>query len=403
MEYYEEKLTNTFWLIKTLFWIILTTILVATIIFFTVNVRDTVDVISGEIFSDSAPKQYLASEEAEVLKIFVNEGDVVNLGDTIMILQNENLSSEISNLGKEIDMKRSNIRLLNDKIYNLDRKLSIHFREFDHLDNDLNVQKNSLTYELGSLEEQLELMNGQLIKSEARVEKDRLLFEKGAISDTEFRRKEKIFQEEKNNYLSMKNDLFRSRNTLNNYHRTKQSSLEKQNLEIISTRSQLLDLKSTLTRENSELLRLEQQRKTNINSLNKLFIIAEMDGYASAIFNLKRDLNYVSKGQALVTINPLKQSNFYANLVVNEKEMKDIQVGHKAKIKVDAYNHYQFGVLEGEVIQINKDELNAFYVTADIKDNKKFNLKSGYKVTGEVDLNEIKLSQYVFNLLFEKL
>lgn len=373
------------------------------ILFFTLEIQETVKISNGQIFSETTPMQYLAPLEAEIEKIFVNEGDVVNIGDTILILSNENLSTELININKQQQLKETNINVLRRKIGNLDNKLNIQGRELSYLDGDLSSQKSSLEYESNSLKQQLASLKRQLENSKTRVNKDYELFKKGAISEREYRAKEKAFQDESNNYLSLKNKYFQIKNTLENHSQTKASSLEKQNLSIIASKSQRLDIENRIAQESSELQQLTQKKQTILKELKKLVIISGMNGYASTIFNLRKDLNFVAKGQPLLQINPKKENDFYANLMINEKEMKDIKVGQKAKIKVDAYNHYQHGFLEGEVIQITKDELNIFYITADILNEKNFDLKSGYKVSGEVVLNNIKLSEYVVNMLFRKI
>ncbi len=386
-----------------MFIILITSAFIGTILFFTLEIQETVKISNGEIFSENAPKQYLAPVESEIQKIYVNEGDPLNIGDTILVLTNETLSAELMTIHKDQQLKETNLYVLKEKIKNLDDKINIQNRELNYLDGNLSTQRKSLEYEFKSLAQQLSSLKLQLEKSKTRIEKDLKLFQKGAVSEREFRVKEKAFQDENNNYLSLENKYFQIENRLQNHSQTKASSIENQNLSIITSKSLRLDMQNQIAQENSALQQLDQRKKSIKKELSKLVVISEMDGYASSIFNLKKDLNFVSKGQALLTVNPKNESDFYANLQINEKEMKDIKVGQKAKIKVEAYNHYQHGFLEAEIIQITKNESNVFYVTADILNEKNFDLKSGYKVSGEVILNKIKLSKYVANMLFRKI
>lgn len=403
MDIYSSTIPNTHGLIRTMFIILATSVIIGGILFFTLDIQETVKVSNGQLFSDNAPMQYLSPVEADVKKIFVSEGDAVNIGDTILILTNEDLNAEFETIKKEQKLKSTNLYLLRKKIKNLDNKLNIQSRELKYLDGDLNTQRKSLEYELSSLEKQLNSLKLQLEQSKLTIKKEYDLFKMGALSEREYREKEKAYQEENNYIFSIENKYLQTKNTLENHPQSKSSSIEKQNLSIISSKSQRIDLENRIAQEDSELQRLDQRKKSIENDLDKLVIISQMNGFASSIFNIRKDLNFVSKGQPLVTINPKTENEFYANLQLNEKEMKDIKIGQKTKIKVDAYNHYQHGFLVGEIIQITKDELNMFYVTADIKNEKNFDLKSGYKVSGEVILDNVKLSNYVKNMLFRKI
>lgn len=400
MDFYSSKIPSSYRLITILFRILAVSMLILTILFFILVIEETVKITTGEIYSENAPKQYLSPLEAEIDKILTYEGAKVLAGDTLIILKSDLLNNDINRIKKEIEYKKSNLDLVYRKLNNIDDKINIQHNELSIVEGNSDSNRKNLENEVATLEQLLASLSIQLEKSRIIIKKDKELLSKRAISEREFNSKEKSFQEEESYYAMKQNEYYSLKNNLDNFDQELMGNIEKQNLSINSSQSQRLDLEKNITQQKSEIYQLRQELESKNVELNRLNIIAETNGYASAIFNLKKNLNFIDKGQNLITISPIVESEFFARLTLNEKEMKDVKIGQRAKIKVDAFNHFQFGVLDGEVIQINKDELNIFYVIAKINNDKNFDLKSGYKVKGEVVLDNIKLSQYVFNKVF---
>ncbi len=403
MDFYANKTPDSMQFIKGLFIIIMTTLLIGATLFFTLSIRETATISNGQLFSENAPKQYLAPFEVEIRGVYTQEGRQVSLGDTLMVLYNDAVVSEYDNLEKELVLKKKNNTLLRQQLDNLKARVKIQQKELSFVNTDAGSQKRSLKLEIKALAKQLNSLRKQLVNSEIRYNKDRQLFNRGAISEQEFNRKEKAWFSEKNNFTQLESQFLQKKNTLDNLGNTKSSSIERKNLDIISSQSQQLDLEKTLAQEEAGILQLNQRLVSAKKEVDKLIIISEMDGFVSSVYNQKKDFNYVTKGQNLVVVSPEEETDFLAKLSIKETEMKDVEIGQKARLKVDAYNYYEFGVLEGEIIQINKDENNMFYVIAEITDDsEKFNLKSGYKVNGEIVLDKVKLYKFAFNRIFRK-
>ena len=403
MDFYANKAPNSMGLIKGLFTIIMVSLLIGAILFFTLSIRETATISNGELFSENAPKQYLAPFEAEIKGLYMQEGGQVSMGDTLVVLYNDAIIADYNNLEKELALKERNNSLLRQQLDNLKARVEIQQKELSFVNTDASSQKRSLKLEIKGLAKQLNSLRKQLATSEIRYNKDRQLFNRGAISEQEFNRKEKAWFSEKNNFTQLESQFLQKKNTLDNLGNTKSSSIERKNLDIISSQSQQLDLEKTLAQEEGGILQLKQRLVSAKKEVDKLTIISGMNGFVSSVYNQKKDFNYVTKGQNLVVVSPEEELDFFAKLSIKETEMKDVEIGQKARLKVDAYNYYEFGVLEGEIIQINKDENNMFYVIAEITDNnEKFNLKSGYKVNGEIVLEKVKLYKFAFNRIFRK-
>ena len=130
-----------------------------------------------------------------------------------------------------------------------------------------------------------------------------------------------------------------------------------------------------------------------------------MDGYVSWLFNTRQEESFVSKGTALARITPEEEERFYARLQIPEKDIKDIKPGQDAHLKLNAYNHYQFGVVKAKVSFINKDTSDYFYVLTELQGSPQepIRLKDGFKLKGEVIVGRMKLYRFIMKRLFTKL
>ena len=197
MDFYANKTPDSIQFIKGLFLIIMVSLLIGAILFFTLSIRETATISNGQLFSENAPKQYLAPFEAEIKGVYTQEGRQVSIGDTLVELYNDAVISKYDNLEKEIALKEKNNTLLRKQLENLKSRIKIQQKELSFVNTDAGTQRRSLKLEIKALAKQLNALSKQLANSEIRYNKDRQLFNRGAISEQEFNRKEKSWLSEK--------------------------------------------------------------------------------------------------------------------------------------------------------------------------------------------------------------
>ena len=123
------------------------------------------------------------------------------------------------------------------------------------------------------------------------------------------------------------------------------------------------------------------------------------------------------KEQLLCVLNPLVEEEFFAKVKLKEEEIKDVMPRQKVHMKLSAFNHFQCGVLKGEVIHINKEVIiekndvtttaqntGGFYALVSIPESEamRFNIKSGFKVNGDIILDRVKLYRFIIESMFKK-
>jgi len=405
MDIYSSKTPNPYKLIKGGFIMLAIATLLGVVLFFTLSLYETAQASNGEIIAQNAAVQYLAPYEAEVLKVAVHNGAKVQKGDTLIVLYNEQVLAAYEETINSQALAAENITIYDKQLNNLKRKISRQKKEISLLKQNLKSKKKGKSHEVESLQRQLAVLEKKMRVSNVRIKNDDLLLKKGAMSQREYDSKYKTYLDEVNNLNEVKNKLYQEQNLTENIDGTYQEGYNKNQLTILNQEQDYLELEKRRSEEIALQKQLEAKVKSQQKEVDKLTIIADMDGYTNNIFNTKKEVNFVAKSLPLLHLSPLSEEKFYATLQVNEQEIKDVQIGQPVHMKVTAYNHYQHGVLKGKVSSIDKTDLNIFYVLADISEQEaaKMKLKSGYKVKGEVILNELKLYQYVFNSMFKKM
>ena len=411
MELFTTKTPSSHKLIKGLFFIFLTAFLAGLTLFFTMKINLTANAPAGEIVSEEVAIQYLAPFECEVEKVLVKEGDFVNAGDTLLILSNEKMQSDLLKNQNSLDAAHRNIEIYEKQIENFEKTMTEQKKELGIIKKEHRNKKKGKKYEVRKIKEQLEVLENKKTISKNRIQQDYQLLKKGAISKKQYDRRYKTYLDEVDKLNQLKNDLRVQSASDDNLGTRYAEKLNKYNQNTLQLESDFLTQQKTLEQEKDKKEQLESKIETIQNQLGKLVIIAEKEGYVVNLFNQEKDLNIVGKKTSLLYLSPNAGQNFYAKLLVNEDEVKDIHPGQTVHIKIKAYNHYQYGILKGKVKHVDRQIIDKkknptqkenFYAIVDIpaEETQKMDLKNGYKVDGEIVLNEVRLYQFVFSSMF---
>lgn len=399
--FYNTKSIN---FIKILNKILIAFLIISIILIFTLNINDTVSFKEGQIFSDTPQLKINAPNDVKVIKVAVKEGQEVQKGDTLFVLENKKTKSDYEVLNTDVASMEHKIGIINKLIANtLDRKksliqlLTIQSRIYS-------TDRKKTALEISSLNNKINLSSQQTSILTDKFKTDSILYAKGAISryemtDTKNRNLDdkKVQVDIKSNY-SVKNYDFE--NLSNNYSRTK-NDLKRT---IIDVDNQIQNYR----RDILELQTMIKDGKSNLtyigDELNKLIIISPIHGTISNLFNAKQNVEIASKNDLLTIIAP-KKENFYAKVILDEKDLTYIRNGQEINLKLDAYNYYRFGAIKGNITYVSPSDVDrTFYCLAAIKKfNPNIQLKAGYKLKGEVIIEKMKLFQYIIKKLFNKI
>lgn len=416
MDHYLTQTPSINKLIKGIFYILFTATILGIYFFFTLKINNTAEASSGFIVSENVSMKYLTPTECQIQKVFIKEGDLVKAGDTLVILKNNKVIEDIAKTETSLRAAKRKMGFHQKQLNNLKRKIEkqIHARSIVS-DQYINKNKGNEN-EVINIKNQYNILEDKLKVSNARLARSQELFEKGGISKREY---DKIYQDHMDEVSSLnqkKSELTAKFLGKGDIETELAQSTNDLNIDILNLESEQLEQQNAIQQELLTSKQLMATLTALRKDLDQLIIIADKEGYVVNLYNAENELNRLPKNETILFITPTTTDNYYAKLSISENEIKDILPGMPVHIKLKAYNHYQFGVIHGEVIQVHKEIANkkatqssmpgtseTFYVLVDIPKDDKTNiiLKNGYKISGEIILSEVKLSQFVYNSMFK--
>ena len=374
--FYNTKSIN---FIKILNKILIAFLIISIILIFALNINDTVSFKEGQIFSDTPQLKINAPNEVRVLKVLVKEGQEVKKGDTLFVLENKKTKSDYDVLNTDVAAMEHKIDIINKLIENtLDRKKSL-IQLLNIQSKIYSTDRKKTALEISSLNNKINLSSQQTSILTDKFKTDSILYAKGAISryemtDTKNRNLDdkKVQVDIKSNY-NVKNYDFE--NLHNNYRRTKND-----------LKRSIIDVDNQIQNYRRDVLELQTMIKDG--KYNLTYIGVEI----------------ANKNDLLTIIAPSKE-NFYAKVILDEKDLTYIKNGQEINLKLDAYNYYRFGAIKGNITYVSPSDVDrTFYCLANIKKyNPNIQLKAGYKLKGEVIIEKMKLFQYIIKKLFNKI
>lgn len=396
--------TKSIRFIKILNRVLIAFLIIIVFLIFTIKMNDTVSFKEGQIFSDTPQLKINAPNEVKVLKVRVKEGQEVQKGDTLFVLENKKTKSDYDILNTNVSGMKNKINIINKLIFNtINRKNSL--KQLLEIQSKIyKTDRKKAEQEISSLNTKIYLSSQQTSILTNKFQTDSLLYTKGAISRYEMTEtknrnlddqkgqldiqsnydvKNYDFENLSNNYQKTNNDLRRNiidvENQIHNYLR-----------DIVELQTQIKDGKSNLTYISDEL--------------GKLLVVSPIEGTVSNLYNARQNLEIINKGDILTIIAP-KREAFYAKVILDEKDLAYIRKGQEINLKLDAYNYYRFGAIKGTITYVSPSDVDqTFYCLANIKKyNPNINLKAGYKLKGEVIIEKMKLYQYIIKKLFNKI
>lgn len=118
--------TKSIRFIKILNRVLIAFLIIIVILVFTINMNDTVSFKEGQIFSDNPQLKINAPNEVKVLKVQVKEGQEVQKGDTLFVLENKKTKSDYDILNTNLIGMKNKINIIDKLISNtINRKNSL--------------------------------------------------------------------------------------------------------------------------------------------------------------------------------------------------------------------------------------------------------------------------------------
>ena len=322
----------------------------------------------GYFQSDIEKQVVYTPIQGKIIYTSVRNGEKINKGDTLLVIDTETIRAKHASLVQRIAENDSSMKDLEKltKIYSLDTKI---------LNTSLITQRYNAEFANLRIQQSIQFQKYQKKKTEH--ERNELLYHQQIIPKMEY-----------------ENSLF----LLNS---------EKDNLNQVLL-SQKSVWQNDLTLRRNESVTLLADLKQCAEELTNRIVLAPTSGEVIQSSDIQTG-SIVSPGQKIAEISPAGE--LVATCFVKPADIGLIHEKQKVKIQVDAFNFNEWGMLQGDIIDISDDMIlengSVAYFRIKCKPEKTFlSLKNGYKADIKKGMSLstriVVIRRSLFHLLFDK-
>lgn len=293
------------------------------------------------------------------------ENTVLKKGDTICVVETKLLENQLEF----------------NKAYRQETGMYIHDLEYiAGLDLEKQVTIDSLKTEVyrssvSELMQRLKQLKSTISKTKADYLRNRKLYDQEVISTQEFEKSKYEFELAKNNYELAKKERFAK------------WEMEGQKY------------KHEVEQVSSKIVQLEKERE-------QYFLKAPISGVIQQ-YNGVRVGSFIYANQKIAELSP--DSTLIAEMYVSPTDIGYVGTGRKVKIQVDAFNYNQWGMIDGEIIEVSDNikfiNQTPFFIVKCSFNSPFLKLKNGYKgylkkgmtVGGRIQINKRSLYQLLYD------
>lgn len=372
------------------------------------------DVVNAPVFlvSENPPNHLVARVDGRVEKILVADGDKVEVGQILMVLENAGKYSHFTLLKSKLEElatfvnnfdvlpKLTDSLVLGDVqnvYYELNRaivdyenfwSLEYYPREISALKEQVRMEKiyyNRLWARRGVLMQELEL-------ADKRYRRDSLLYKKSVLSELSWSEAKEAWLQKKLKFNDIRTLLAKTKKEMLVLEQ-KEVAMEKEYQDVVSKkRSMLIDIHGRLLGAIAEWERM-------------YLLKAEIEG--QVVFNdVWANNQQLRKGDVVCSVLPFHKKEVIGKIELPMLKAGKVQKGQRINIRLKNYPYMEYGVLVGEVSNIAEVSNNSQYVvTVKLPQN----LKTSYNIqlrffqemegNAEIVTENLRLIQRVVNPL----
>lgn len=363
----ETYLVNITTRSRIIYWVIIGMILAGIAILPLVNVDVSIQA-RGYFQSDIEKQVVYTPIQGKIIYTSVRNGEKINKGDTLLVIDTETIRAKHASLVQRIAENDSSMMDLEKltEIYSLDNNSS---------NTSLITQRYKAEY--ANLRIQQSIQFQKYLKKKVEHDRNELLYRQQIIPKMDY-----------------ENSLF----LLNS---------EKDNLNQVLL-SQKSVWQNDLTLRRNESVTLIADLKQCSEELTNRIVLAPTAGEIIQSSDIQTG-SIVSPGQKIAEISP--SGELVATCFVKPADIGLIHEKQKVKIQVDAFNFNEWGMLQGDIIDISDDMIlengSVAYFRVKCKPEKTFlSLKNGYKADIKKGMSLstriVVIRRSLFHLLFDK-
>ncbi|WP_349664878.1 HlyD family efflux transporter periplasmic adaptor subunit [Cellulophaga lytica] len=370
------------------------------------------DIILSEaiITTQIPPQKEYAKITAKINAILVSDNQEVKNNVPLVILENTANYNDVYKLKSVIDTIIVNNKSLDFPIdsmpilflgdvesqyalfensyiqYKLNKELQPFSNE--ELANKFSISE--LNRRLKSLKLQKDINKMELEFNQKSLNRQKLLFEKGVISEQDYENKQLEYRQAERNFKNFEVSISQIREGISNARKTSKET------KINKVKEELTLLKN--------VIQLFNQLKKAIKEWERLYVLkSNLKGKVSFL-NYWNVNQTVTEGDLVFTVIPYDNSSYIAKLKTPVQNSGKIKIGQRANIKLENYPDSEFGVLSGTVksISLIPDNEGLYFVDVELPKklitsyNKEIDFKQEMRGVAEIITEDLRLIERFF-------
>jgi len=317
------------------------------------------------LYQTDRPQELVSQIPGKILKWYVKEGDMVNAGDTIVMLgevKDEYLDPNI--IGRteyQIVQNEEKARFYSGKIETTEQQIK-------NLENQRELKLSSLKNKLIQIERKIQAKSAELSaakidlqQSKDQLDRAKIMLDKEAISKFDYERRNATFQkaqaafsEKQNDYDNLKQDLVLNRLDIDNTIQEYSEKIAKAQGDRFTSSSEV-----AAAREKASDLSIKKQNLTSRSQY--YYVLAPQNGQVTQA--KKSGINEIIKeGEMIVEIVP-RDVEMAVEIFVEPFDLPLLNIGQKARFMFDGFPAIVFsgwpqnsiGTFGGKVIAVESN------------------------------------------------
>lgn len=352
---------------RIIYWIIIGMILVSIAILPFIYVDVSVQA-RGYFQSDIEKQVVFTPFQGKVIYTSIHNGDAIKKGDTLLVIDTETIKAQHASLIHRIEDNNASIKDLEGltKIYSLEDQLF-----------QIGLITQRYKAEFANLRNQYAIQFQKYLKRKTEHERNKLLYNQQIIPKIDY----------ENSLYSL--------------------TSEKDNLDQILLSQKSLWQNDLTTRKNESVNLLADLKQCSEELTNRI-LLAPTNGDIIQSSDIQIG-SIVSAGQKIAEISP--EGELIATCFIKPADVGLIHEKQKVKIQVDAFNYNEWGMLQGNIVDISDDMIiedgSVAYFRVRCKPEKTFlSLNNGYKADIKkgmsINTRILVIRRSLYHLLLDK-
>jgi hemolysin D len=314
---------------------------------------DQIGYAAGKLIPQGELYKVHSAEAGKIISLSVKEGDQINEGDLIAVLNNDLAKGEVERLQQVIQTAKLQFTQQQQLLEQL--KLEVKSRQYV---SDAEIQAQQIA--IGKAAQQIQTSMGLLMQSQGdligyqeRLARIEPLVTEGAIARERLFEIEQQMRDRQSSVIQNQGSVAQAQNEVKQLQAVLQQRVAEGQRSQLASQQQVQNLLLQITELQGRLQENETLMKTAQSRLQQYFLYAPVSGVVASL-SIKNPGEVIQPGQTLMEMRS-GDDPLVLEASITSRESGFVKVGMPVKVKFDAYPYQKFGVIPGKVVFTSPD------------------------------------------------